>query len=122
MPEDISAKNDDSFLDVFKKHDAVMLLIEPGTGQILNANPAAEKFYGYSLAQMQGMNIAQINALSPEQLSAEWERFFNGGKGYLIFPHKLAGGDIRTIEAHVSLVNVCGQTVYYAIIHDVSER
>jgi PAS domain S-box-containing protein/putative nucleotidyltransferase with HDIG domain len=110
-----SARKDDTFLEVFRKHDAVMLLVEPGTGRILDANLAAEKFYGYSLAQFKGMNIAGINALSPGQASAEWER------GRSVFFHKLSNGRVRTVEARISPVISSGESALFCIIHDITE-
>ncbi|MEK6753101.1 MAG: GAF domain-containing protein [Chloroflexota bacterium] len=112
---DLTAK-DDTFLDVFRRHDAVMLLIEPESGRILDANPAAEKFYGYTLAELRGMDRAKINAHLPGQLSAEGER------KYPVFQHKLASGEIRTIEAHVSQIHINGKAVNLSVIHDVNGR
>jgi|CXWL01.1.fsa_nt_gi PAS domain S-box-containing protein len=112
---DLTAK-DDTFLDVFRRHDAVMLLIEPESGRILDANPAAEKFYGYTLAELRGMDRAKINAHLPGQLSAEGER------KYPVFQHKLASGEIRTIEAHVSQIHINGKVVNLSVIHDVNGR
>ena len=116
MSEEIPAQNNDSFLEIFRKHDAVMLLIEPETGRILDANIAAEKFYGYSLTQLMGMKMSEINAPLPDQLSAEWER------KHPVFQHKLANAEIRTIEAQVSKIHINGRAVNLSIIHDVSGR
>ncbi|MBI5825571.1 MAG: GAF domain-containing protein [Chloroflexi bacterium] len=116
MSDGEPAEKDDTFLDVFRKHDAVMLLIEPETGRILNANPAAEKFYGYTLAELRGMDGAKINALLPGQLSAGGER------KHPVFQHKLANGKIRMIEAHVSQIHINGKVVNFSVVHDVSGR
>lgn len=36
------------FRDVFKQQNVVMLVIDPQSGQIIDANPAAIEFYGYT--------------------------------------------------------------------------
>lgn len=122
MPEESSAQKDDPFFEVFRKHNAVMLLIEPASGRILDANLAAEKFYGYSLAQFKGMNMAEINLRPPEQAAAEWARVSSGEIKYLVFPHRLANGEARKTELHVSPITVNGNTVLFAIIHDITEH
>ncbi|MFN8380682.1 MAG: PAS domain S-box protein [Anaerolineales bacterium] len=122
MLEGMPAQNDDSFISVFRKHDAVMLLIEPEIGRILDANLAAEKFYGYSHSQFLKMNIAEINSMSRDQLTAEFDRLASGESQYLAFPHRLANGEIRIIEAHGTTVIVNGSPAIFTIIHDVSGR
>ncbi|NLA91302.1 MAG: hypothetical protein GX843_06680, partial [Synergistaceae bacterium] len=49
--------------DVFMKNVTPMLLIDPDSGAIVDANQAARTFYGYP--GLQGMNIRQINMLPP---------------------------------------------------------
>jgi PAS domain S-box-containing protein len=38
-----------------------MLLIDPLTGDIINANPAACAYYGYTLKEINGLKISDIN-------------------------------------------------------------
>ncbi len=45
---------------MFVYHDAVMLLVDPDSGQIMDANEAAEKFYGYSVPKLKAMRIEDI--------------------------------------------------------------
>lgn len=122
MPEEISAQKDDSFLDIFKKHNAVMLLIEPETGRILDANPATTKFYGYSLEQLQRMNIAEISPLLGNQLTAGEMRVLGGGNSPFISPHKLASGEIRIIESYLSMVTLNGNAVLFSIFQDIADN
>jgi len=112
MSEGVPAQNDDSFLDIFRKHGAVMLLIEPNTGRILDANKAAETFYGYSLDQFKGMNIAEISPSSGSQ--------FAGGERRFISAHTLADGEVRMVELHSSPVTFNGSEILFAILREVS--
>jgi hypothetical protein len=43
---DTFSKSD--FSTIFERHSAVMLIIEPKTGNILQANSAAQDFYGFA--------------------------------------------------------------------------
>ena len=114
--------SEERFRQMFERHDSPMLLIEPVSGTIVDANPAAEHFYGYPVSSLRTMNIASINMLPPEQIAAERTRAEREERNFFIFPHRLASGDIRTVEVHSSPVSVEGRTLLFSIVHDVTER
>ena len=72
--EDALRESEERFRVLFEGHGAVMLLMEPESGQILDANAAAARFYGYSREQLRAMRIEQINQLPPEEVAAERRR------------------------------------------------
>jgi PAS domain S-box-containing protein len=47
---------------------AVQLLLDPTTGDIVEANPAAEQFYGYPRAELERLRITDINTLPPQDV------------------------------------------------------
>ena len=53
----------------FEQHSAVMLVITPTTGQIVNANRAADTFYGYVEGELEQKFIQNINQLPAEQVA-----------------------------------------------------
>ncbi len=110
------------FRQMFERHDSPMLLIEPDSGEIVDANPAAESFYGYPVRSLRGMNIARINTLNPEQIAEERARARREERNFFVFPHRLASGAVRTVEVHSSPVNVEGRTLLFSIVNDVTER
>jgi len=57
------------FRRVFENPHSVMLLIEAETGQILDANLAAENFYGWTCRELQQMKIQQINTMSEREIT-----------------------------------------------------
>ena len=114
--------NGASFKKMFELHNAIMLLIKPETGIIINANTAAIKFYGYEKAKLCSMNINEINTLSHKQVLIERTNAIIEKRNYFIFPHKLANGKIRIVEAHSSPIECKGQRVLFSIIHDITKR
>ncbi|MBI5889143.1 MAG: EAL domain-containing protein [Nitrosomonadales bacterium] len=107
---------------MFERHNAPMLLIEPASGRIVDANNAAGRFYGYPAEQMKSMNIGDINTLPQEQVEAELVRASREERNYFIFPHRLGNGEIRNVEVHSSPMEVDGQSLLFSIIHDITER
>ena len=100
-----------------------MLLIDPVNGQIVDANSAAENFYGYPLAALRQMTIQDINRLGAVEVAAERAKAQQEKRNYFIFPHKLANGSIRTVEVYSSpVVDADGRTLLFSIVHDISGK
>ena len=131
IPRDISnqiayqqalKENELQFRSIFMEHSAVMLLVEPKSGRILEANSAATEFYGFSRDQLKSMLIDQINILSPDQVAAERALAMRRKNNYFNFRHKLASGEIRDVEIYSTPINSGGETILFSIIHDSTER
>ncbi len=78
--KDAFEADEQTFDRMFEEHSAVMLLVEPKSGRILDANNAASQFYGYSVKQLKSMSTAEINIMDPEQDAIERSRVFHGEK------------------------------------------
>ena len=110
------------FHALFERHDSVMLLIDPKTGKIIDANHAAERFYGRSQKELCTQSINEINILSPEDIADEIKKAALEKNNFFTFPHRLASGEIRTVEVHSSPIEMEGKTLLFSIINDVTER
>ncbi len=114
--------SEERFRLLFERSQATMLVIEPTSGEIINANPAAANFYGYSIDQLRGMSIDQINTLPKDTISAERQLALREERNFFVFPHRLANGDIRSVEVHSSPLSLKGRQVLFSIIHDITKR
>ncbi len=114
-------KMHEKFRQLFLKNKAVELLIDPSDGRIVDANLAAEKYYGYDIATLKSMKISDINTLSPQDIKAEMQRAKTEQRSHFFFRHRLASGLMRDVEVHSGPVDV-GKPLLYSIIHDVTER
>jgi len=110
------------FRSLFERHNAVMLLIDPESGAVVDANPAAAAFYGWSQRQLRQMNINQLNMLRPDIIATCRQQVMRERRNFFIFPHRLASGETRVVEVHSSPVEVEGRQLLFSIIHDVTER
>ncbi len=110
-----------SFEDAFERHSAVMLLIDPASGKIIEANTAASEFYGYPISTLRGMAIQQINTLTPEQVAEERIRAQKEGRNYFIFRHRRADNQERTVEVHSIPIEQNNRKLLFSIISDISD-
>lgn len=111
------------FRVLFHNRHSPMLLIDPGTGQIVDANPAACEFYGWSRDIMLGMKITQINQLAANVTHEEMRQAQTSGTSKQFhFQHRLASGEIRDVEVNSGPIHINGQDYLFSIIHDITER
>jgi len=99
-----------------------MLLIESNTGAILDANLAACAFYGYDHAALCALHIADLNQLPPAEVAQRLKSAKHGELNQFVFPHRLASGEVRTVEVHSSPMEIGGRVLLLSIVHDITEH
>jgi PAS domain S-box-containing protein len=120
--ENALKQSEKEYRELFENHAAVKLIVNPANGHIMNANKAAEAFYGYSHNELSNMNISQINTLLPNEIKLEMEKARYFQKNHFEFKHKLANGKIRDVEVFSSPIEMNKQPMLHSIIHDITER
>ena len=115
-------KSEARFRSIFENNLATMLLIEPLTHRIVDANFAAERFYGWSRLQLSQMTIDQINTLPSDELQKEMEIARSQKRINFKFKHRLANGSVRDVEIYSSKVEIDGKEYLHSIIHDITEQ
>jgi len=115
-------ESEERFRMMFSRHNAVMLLLDPESGTIVDANRSAEIFYGYTKKQLLSMRIQDINKLSTEDIDRERRRAMAEEKNVFIFPHQRADGSIRMVEVHSTAITVQERELLFSIIHDITAR
>lgn len=107
---------------LFEQHSAIMLLINPDTGDILNANESASRFYGSPRATLRRHNIRAITALPKDKVEVVLREIRENKKKHFTAVHRLADGSIRNVEAYVTVIPVDEQWLAFAIVHDITDR
>lgn len=114
--------SEERFSGIFRHHSAVMLLLEPETGAIVDANLSAENFYKYPRTTLLNMNITDINTLPADDSKNIIKEVRSGQKNFFITEHKNADGALHTIEVHSTLIALKNSAKLFAIINDITER
>jgi PAS domain S-box-containing protein len=115
-------ESEKKFKDMFENHSAVMILVDPATGKIVDANKSSEEFYKYNHDTLINMNIGDIDIQSKEDLKVELTKSSKGEKNYFIYKHKLSDGKIRDVEVYSKPIRVNTKKVLFIIVHDITER
>jgi len=115
-------ESEKKFRNIFLNSSAVMLLIDPKNGYIVDANPSAEQFYGYSLDKLCSMSIEEINMLPSEEIFKKMSETIRNRRNYFVCPHKISSGEYLTVEVYSSIIIQNDNTLLFSIIHDITER
>ncbi len=107
---------------LFESSPSVMLLIDPDTFEIVDANRAAEAYYGYDLARLRTMHIQDINTLSADGIAREVGALRVGTRRRFRFRHRRADGSEREVEVFAGFVHIDGRELLNSIVLDVTER
>ena len=115
-------ESEERFRTLFEKHSAPMMLIDPETGAIENANAAASEFYGYDLETLTSITIQDINQLSPDEIAAKRADAESQSQNRFVFPHRTRTGEIRIVEVHSTPIMMEESPLLFSVIHDITER
>ncbi len=118
------SRSERRYRHLFERNGVAMLLIDPQSGAVLDANPAACLFYGRSLEGLRRASWTDLDCsgqqLKPNRL----------GGGRMTTRHCLgdsAPGEegrtrMRNVEVHFCEIELSAEKVLFAIIQDVTQR
>jgi diguanylate cyclase (GGDEF)-like protein/PAS domain S-box-containing protein len=121
--QEILLKSERKFESMFNDQQSIGFVLDIETGRIINANNAAVNFYGYSIDELLGMNINQINIYTPASEHKEYRRGKKGEEGRnIIFKHRLKNGDVKIVESRMSEFITSDKPCLLEIINDITEK
>jgi diguanylate cyclase (GGDEF)-like protein/PAS domain S-box-containing protein len=107
---------------LFKKNQAAMLMIDPETAAVIDANLGACVFYGYPYEKILKLKMTDINTLTVEGVKAEMQLALSEKQNHCYCQHRLANGQIRDVEVYSGPLFMGGKQLVYSIVHDITER
>ena len=99
---------------VFERNRVIQLLVNPKNGRIVDANPAACAFYGYTREAFRQKLIGDLDVTSPSD-TVEEGTLFN-------FRHRTASGQVRDVKVLSNPLDYDGQMLLYLLVYDISKR
>jgi len=113
---------DDRYRQLFEENSAVQLVVDPGTGAIVDANRAAADFYGVSRAALMACALPALADVPSDELMQTLEMAAEVGTHAAGFPHRHASGEMRLVEVYAGPLHADGRRLVHLIVHDVTER
>jgi len=115
-------ESEELFRSLFDNHQAVKLIINPDTREIIDANQAAAAYYGWSQEQLRKMKVEDISLLSLEEIQREMATVKAGERVDVAFRHRRADGSVRDVAVFSSKIMIKGRAFLHSIVHDITEQ
>ena len=108
-------RSEERYRSLFENSQAIMLVIDPNYGEVVDANPAAVAWYGWPREQLCRKNMSEIDVRNTA-MPADWKQWHFQGR------HRRADGSQRDVEVFGGPVAMAGRSLLYCIVHDVTEK
>jgi diguanylate cyclase (GGDEF)-like protein/hemerythrin-like metal-binding protein/PAS domain S-box-containing protein len=115
-------QSEERLRNLIDQNHAMILQVDSRSGRVLDANAAALRFYGWSREQIRALSIHDIRAINPLRVIEEKGQALRQGRNHYAIEHRLANGDIRTVEVHSTPIATEDGYVLVKIIHDITAR
>lgn len=115
-------ESEERYSSLFNNNNSAMLIIKPATLEILDVNPAAVEFYGWSYEDLVNKKISDINTLETKDIITEISTIEPGRINHYYFQHRVASGEIKDVEVHSSVISQRSEKIIFSIIHDITEE
>ncbi len=116
-------ENAQLYRSIFESNNVIKLLVDPHSGEIIDANTAAADYYGYSLEALKRRNMSTLRSTRATPLQ---ERLAQIRQSTAVHHsescHRLADGTLRDVEVFTGPVVLGGKNVLYSIVHDITDR
>ena len=122
VQEILLRQKEERYRTLFDGSSAVMLIVDPEMGRIVDANRTALEFYGLPGDSLIGLTVDQITTASAEQIQERLLSAENLDLRVSESRHKKADGTEVDVELHTGPIRIEGKTLLLAIIHDITER
>ncbi len=115
---DFSIEGNCIYKEVFQNQYTPMMIIDPVTGNIDDANLAACDYYFYSKKELLSMNISEINMLTKQERFKKMNEVMKKNRKFIRFKHKLSSGEKEDVGVHSRSLKVGDRNHLTSIIQD----
>ncbi len=109
------------YQQMFEGSSSIAVLIDLKNGNIIDANPAASSFWGYSIEKLRTMNIGEIDTRPITEVLPLFELILSKSQ-HVYAQHRLSDGQIKEVEIYANAIVYQGQMVIHSIVHDITTR
>ncbi|WP_456269349.1 diguanylate cyclase [Kushneria sp. AK178] len=119
---ELMLENAGLYRSTFESGNAIKLLIDPDSGNIIDANAAAGEYYGYSCDMLKIMNMDALSLTPVATRQARAQQTLQDREDHFETRHRQADGAIRDVEVFAAAVVINGRRLIYEMVHDITAR
>jgi PAS domain S-box-containing protein len=92
-------------------------------GTILEANPAMSCLLGFSLKELIGMKLCELEVVeTPDETAKHVQKLIQKGSDRFEVRHRRKDGAIVDLEVSANYVEMGGERLFFSFYHDITER
>ena len=111
------------FRQSFEKPTVIKVIVNPENGMIVKANQAAANFYGWSINQLEQMNITQLDIASNKIIQDKIKKIINSNvSSHFESTHIKSDHTIRNVDVYTTVIDVNNKKLIHAIIFDITDK
>jgi PAS domain S-box-containing protein len=110
------------YREMFEHNPAIMMLLDPATGAVLDANPAASAFHRTPIAALRGRKVWELCQEPPAEVQARLRAIAAGTLSAFSTRRQFGPDDVREAEVFAGPVDTPEGRILHLIIQDVTER
>jgi len=110
------------YYSLFRNNHSIMLLIDPFIQEIVDANPAALKFYGWEKFEILGKKLKEIDVTGEQKITDQLNLANTEKKKEFLTRHLLANGETRDVEIFSGPIIFKDKRYIFSIVHDVTNK
>jgi len=107
---------------LFNNNHSVIILTNPESARIEDANPAACTYYGWTHAEFCSKKIYDFNIADKETVNIRLHNVESEELNHFFLQHRLANGEIRDVEIFSNPIRIKNKNLIYSSIHDITEQ
>jgi PAS domain S-box-containing protein len=115
-------ESESRYRQIFEKTTSVCLLVDVATLRLVDVNPAAVFFYGWSREELIDKSLSEIDSLRQGELQELVRAAAGEQRNFFVFQHRLRSGGVRDVEMHSSPIVLNGRPTLFCIVHDITDR
>ena len=122
LAQDALRRSEEHYRNLFEHASDAVVLFEPGSGHLLDANEKAQQLVGYSAAELMEMTIFDLHPADQQSRIEEALRSSESQGGTLFEVDGLTKTGKRIpVETNARLVNYQGNQIFQSFIRDISK-
>jgi len=115
-------ENEEKYRTLFERESNAIFIYDPDTTNILDANAATSKLYGYSHEELIGMSCMKFSAEAKQSKSAMEKIRENGEVSVPNRLHRKKDGTVFPVDISGYSVTISGEEVMYAVSKDITKQ
>jgi diguanylate cyclase (GGDEF)-like protein/PAS domain S-box-containing protein len=110
------------FRDLFTYANVVMLLVDPETTRIVDANHAACDYYQYSIEQLCTMCFTLFQVTAESDMALQLKQTITMHRTCFETQHRLNSGEQRDVQIYAGRLDLEGRVLVHIIVYDITQQ